>query len=71
VLQWLLEKGADPNVQGGKYGTALQAAAFTQNQAIVKLLLGKGADPDVQGENLILNLIEIYTESTHTKVVNM
>ncbi|THU91221.1 ankyrin [Dendrothele bispora CBS 962.96] len=49
IFELLLEKGADPNVQGGQYGTVLQAASFTWNQAICELLLKKGADPDVQG----------------------
>jgi ankyrin repeat protein len=37
---------------GGKYGTALQAAAFRQEPKIVALLLESGADPNVKGGNL-------------------
>jgi hypothetical protein len=34
---------------GGKYGTALQAAASRQKPKIVALLLESGADPNVEG----------------------
>ncbi|CAI7650494.1 unnamed protein product [Penicillium discolor] len=46
-----LEKGADVNAQGGRYGTTLQAtaAAWRQRPEIVKLLLEKGADVNAQG----------------------
>jgi len=37
-----LEKGADVNVQGGKYGTALQATPGEGHEVIVKLLLKNG-----------------------------
>ncbi|KAI3620769.1 hypothetical protein WG66_008023 [Moniliophthora roreri] len=43
------ETWADPNVPGGWYGTALQAASQAENLDIVKLLLEKEADPNVQG----------------------
>jgi ankyrin repeat protein len=38
--------------QGGKYGTALQAALIGGNLDIVKLLLEKAGDPNAQGENV-------------------
>ena len=38
----LLEKGADVNVQEGKYGTALQATPGEGHEVIVKLLLQNG-----------------------------
>jgi ankyrin repeat protein len=37
--------------QGGRYGTALQAASVVENIGIVQLLLDKGANPNVEGEN--------------------
>ncbi|KAJ5102656.1 Pfs NACHT and ankyrin domain protein [Penicillium argentinense] len=40
----LIDKGADVNAQGGRYGNALQAASEGGHQEIVKLLLAKGAD---------------------------
>ncbi|KAI3610019.1 multiple ankyrin repeats single kh domain [Moniliophthora roreri] len=53
IIQLLLKqnnmKRADPNVQGGKYEKALQAALEAGNLNNVKLLIEKGADPNVQG----------------------
>ena len=49
TVQQLLESGADANVQGGRYGNALQAASYRGHEAIVKLLLEKGADVNAQG----------------------
>jgi hypothetical protein len=67
MTQLLLDKGADVNIQGeglldlarhhwnesegGKYGTALQAAAASRQLEIVKLLLEHGADVNAHGEN--------------------
>ena len=39
----MLEKGADVNAQGGKYGNALQAASFIGHKVIMGLLVKKGA----------------------------
>jgi hypothetical protein len=47
-VQRLIEKGADVNAQGGRYGNALQAAS-SGNQKIVKLLIENGADVNAQG----------------------
>jgi ankyrin repeat protein len=43
--------GADVNAQGGKYGSALQAAAAApcSNEVMVRLLLDSGADVNAQG----------------------
>ncbi|KAJ3885553.1 hypothetical protein GG344DRAFT_70436 [Lentinula edodes] len=43
-IKLLLENGADVNAYGGYYRNALQAAAGSQNEAIVKFLLEKGAE---------------------------
>ncbi|KAJ3502685.1 hypothetical protein NMY22_g18506 [Coprinellus aureogranulatus] len=45
----LLECGADPNFQGGVYGTALQAACIPGNLGVVSLLLEHGADLNLIG----------------------
>ncbi|KAF2258195.1 hypothetical protein CC78DRAFT_442173, partial [Lojkania enalia] len=44
VMKLLLDKGDDPNVQGGRYGNALQAASSAGHGQAVKLLLDKDAD---------------------------
>jgi hypothetical protein len=65
IIQRLLEKGADvnaqaqglrsrrfrstDNAQGGKYGTALQAASASGHDRIVQRLLEEGADVNAQG----------------------
>ena len=45
----LLEKGADVNAKGGRYGSALQAASDSGHEAVVRLLLQKGADVNAHG----------------------
>lgn len=37
------------SLEGGEYGTALQAAAHHKYLNIVKLLIQRGADPNIQG----------------------
>ena len=43
----MLEKGADPNGQAGKYGSALDAAIHRADRSIVELLLDHGAEVNV------------------------
>ena len=45
----LLEKGADPNAAGGRYGNALQAAASQGHLDVLELLLGGGANVNQAG----------------------
>lgn len=49
ILKMLLDHGADPNARGGKYETALQAAAKHGCLQNVKILLKAGADPTIEG----------------------
>ena len=51
ILEMLLAAGADPNVQGGVYGTALQNACLgdTKTSTIFEKLLKHGARSDVYG----------------------
>ena len=44
VIRLLLDKGANVNLQGGKYDYALQAAVYGGNVEIIQLLLDKGAN---------------------------
>ena len=48
-IQLLLDHGADINATCGKYGTALQAAAFNYRIHSIRLLLDKGADVNAEG----------------------
>ncbi|KAJ3523863.1 hypothetical protein NMY22_g11247 [Coprinellus aureogranulatus] len=53
VLELMLEKGADPNAQGGEYNEAcLPKACRAGREEVVSLLLRVkyGANPDIQGE---------------------
>ncbi|KAL9581528.1 MAG: hypothetical protein Q9212_003845 [Teloschistes hypoglaucus] len=52
VAKVLLKHGADPNVKGGKCGTALQAASFGDHDdslSMVEILLESRADPAIAG----------------------
>ena len=52
AVRFLLDWGADVNAQGGKYGNALQAAAYSitldKVDEVVRLLLDRGADVNAQ-----------------------
>lgn len=52
MVSRLLDSGADVNVQGGRYGTALQAASAGGDIDIVRLLLDSGADVNAWGEDM-------------------
>lgn len=41
--------GANANGEGGRYGTALQAAAAIESKDIVELLFQNGADMKIRG----------------------
>jgi hypothetical protein len=45
----LLEEKTDINMQGGYFGTALQAASVNGHEKVGELLLAKGADVNAQG----------------------
>jgi len=50
LIKLLLKAGADVNAQGGRYGNALQAAAYKcKDVSLIKLLLEAGADVNAQG----------------------
>lgn len=70
AVQNILDRGADINAQGGKYGNALQAAAYRGNEATVKMLLDRGADCTVQP--LLsdrLSLLHSAIRSTRTPIL--
>src|ERR1700733_8006412 len=49
TVQALVKNGVDVNVQGGRYGYALEAASYRGYEAIVDFLLENGADVNAQG----------------------
>ncbi|KAH8834358.1 ankyrin repeat-containing domain protein [Flagelloscypha sp. PMI_526] len=49
VAQFLVEKGADVNIVGGKYWTALQGATARAQLEVVRFLVEKGADVNAVG----------------------
>ncbi|KAJ6477191.1 ankyrin repeat-containing domain protein [Mycena vitilis] len=49
VVKFLIRQGADVNLQGGYYGTAIQAASSTGDPVALRLLLDAGADVQAEG----------------------
>jgi ankyrin repeat protein len=60
IVQLLLEKGADVNTQGGRYGNALEAATLRGHYEIVKLLLEEGADVNALHPAALGGYLEIF-----------
>jgi ankyrin repeat protein len=70
VVQTLLNAGADVNMQGGRYGNALQAASFQGGQRVVQMLLDAGADVNAQG-GWYGTALQEASDRRHEKVVQM
>jgi cytohesin len=51
VVEFLLEHGADPNIQDNNGGTPLHVAAWNGHREVVELLLEHGANPNVQDDD--------------------
>jgi hypothetical protein len=76
-VESLLGSGADPNIRGGKYHTALQAAFQKPDSFSFNILLDNGADITVESRygaileealcNTLQDLSEVYVEQTSTK----
>ncbi|KAF7978225.1 hypothetical protein HWV62_1224 [Athelia sp. TMB] len=49
IVRLLLVKGANVDVKGGNYGTALQTASRQGHLTLAKLLLDKGSNPNIEG----------------------
>ncbi|KAJ7863215.1 ankyrin repeat-containing domain protein [Mycena leptocephala] len=49
TVRLLLDRGADVNLKGGKYGSALAAVSYWGHLEIVRLLLDRGADVNLKG----------------------
>ncbi|KAJ7166318.1 ankyrin repeat-containing domain protein [Mycena crocata] len=70
VAQFLIDKGADVNIQGGYYGTALQAAAKAGDVLTVQLLLKAGADFKAEGGKYG-SAVQAAEERGHTEIVQL
>ncbi|KAJ7814264.1 ankyrin repeat-containing domain protein [Mycena olivaceomarginata] len=68
AVHQLLEKGADVNAQGEKYGNALYAASDGGHTEIVRALLEKGADVNAQG-GWYGNAVQVLLSGEHTGIV--
>ncbi|KAG9196777.1 hypothetical protein G6514_004687, partial [Epicoccum nigrum] len=66
----LLDKGAEVNAQGGRYGNALQAASQGGHKQVVKMLLDKGANVNAQGGRYG-NALQAASQGGHKQVVEM
>lgn len=69
VLEVLLEAGADPNIEGGEFNTALQAACNQQKEDLVRLLLNSGADPNIQQCGRCDNALQQACSDGNEKIV--
>lgn len=45
MVEILLEAGADVNVEGGRYGIALQSAVTNYREELAEMLIARGAKP--------------------------
>ncbi|KAI1567422.1 Ank-2 multi-domain protein [Pyrenophora tritici-repentis] len=70
ITRLLLDKGADVNAQGGRFGNALQAASYGGYEQVVKALLDNGADVNAQGGDYN-NALQAASVRGHEQVVKM
>ncbi|KAJ7693718.1 ankyrin repeat domain-containing protein [Mycena olivaceomarginata] len=70
ICQLLLNKGADVNAQGGRYGNALWAAVSQGHDKIVLVLLDKGADVNAQ-QGEYGNALQAAASGGHDKIVQV
>jgi len=70
ITKSLLSQGADINMQSGRFGSALQAAAAEGHKVIVETLLEAGADVDVSGGEYG-NALQAASAEGHDLIVRM
>ncbi|KAJ7865042.1 ankyrin repeat-containing domain protein [Mycena olivaceomarginata] len=70
MARLLLTNGANVNVQGGKFGNALQAASSEGENEVVQLLLESGADVNAQGGEYG-NALRAATRKGRTEIVTL
>ncbi|THY04865.1 hypothetical protein D6D03_03431 [Aureobasidium pullulans] len=66
----LLDKGADVNAVGGKYGSALQAASAEGYDKVVQMLLKKGVDVSTQ-DGYNCRALQAASAEGHDKIVHI
>ena len=73
IVELLLDKGADVNVEeGGGYSNALSAASAGGHREVVKLLLDKGADVNKEGGGSFYgNALSAASAGGHREVVEL
>ncbi|KAJ6123856.1 hypothetical protein N7471_011173 [Penicillium samsonianum] len=67
VVQILVAHGADVDLDGGEYGTALHGAAVSGSWKTVEALLSLGADVDAQNERIGTPLIAVMAQTWDKK----
>jgi len=70
AVQWLLERGLDPNYRYGPGYTPLLSAASNGQLEILKLLLARGADPHATA-NDGKSALALATERNHPQVADL
>jgi ankyrin repeat protein len=70
VTKLLLDKQANVNAQGGRYGNALQAASYKGHKAIVRLLLDHQAEISAQGGKFG-NALQAASHGGHEAIVKL
>jgi hypothetical protein len=70
IIPPLLERGADINAQGGKYGNPLQAASQGGHLDVARLLLDRGADVNTEGGEY-RNALQAALERGHIEIARL
>jgi ankyrin repeat protein len=69
-VEALVDRGADINAQGGRYGNVLQAASAGGHDKIIQLLLDREADVDAQNE-LFGTALQVASAGGYQEIVQM
>ena len=70
VVDQILQRNADVNAQGGRYGNALQAASEHGHEQVVQILLDAGGEVNAQG-GWYGNALYAASEGGHEKLVQI
>ncbi|KAF2022563.1 ankyrin, partial [Setomelanomma holmii] len=69
VVKLLLEKNADVDAQGGRYGNALCAASYGGHKIIAKLLFDKDSDLEAKGTDVQgWNPLQLAARGGHLRI---